>query len=42
MERGKEAEEGGEEIKYFMMAWCKKTKIEEIDGSGVRVEGVGD
>ena len=23
-ERGKEAEEGGEEIKYFMMTWCKK------------------
>lgn len=41
-ERGKEAEEEGEEIKYFMMGWCKKKKlkkeeINEVDGSGVCV-----
>lgn len=48
MERGKEAEEGGEGIKYFMMTWCRKKKEKkkknEIDGSGecVCVEGMGD
>lgn len=41
-ERGKEAEEEGEEIKYFMMGWCKKKKLKkeernEVDGSGVCV-----
>lgn len=28
-ERGKEAEEEGEEIKYFMMGWCKKKNLKK-------------